>query len=451
LQKLTLQTDCRDVAPTHAARRPSLFVFYHYLYPDNVVSALHLDGLCEGMVDRGWSVTAFPSNRGCRDESLEYATQEVHKGVDLRRLWRPRLRQSSMFGRLLNALWMLVAWSSIALRPHPPDAILIGTDPILSVVIVFAWKLFRRSTAIAHWCFDLYPEAAYADGLLPRNRLTRSILEPLLRRAYASCDVIIDIGPCMRERLEHYAPVVLGEKAGAEHSRRHATIPPWALEEPPSVLDMPRLERQRIFGDARLAMLYSGSFGRAHSYDLLLELARHLRSESAALAFSVRGNREEELRSAVASADPDTICPICFVPFAPAGKLLDRLASADIHLLSLAPSWTGLVVPSKFFGVLAVGRPVLFSGSPQSAVAQWIEEHRLGWVLTRENVQSVALDLCRYVNDPDRVRDLNRRCHATYAKLFSRAASLDRMHRLFSGLVAERGTHRPTSSRRQPK
>jgi hypothetical protein len=32
-------------APTGTTQR--LFVFYHYLFPDNVVSAIHMDQLCQ--------------------------------------------------------------------------------------------------------------------------------------------------------------------------------------------------------------------------------------------------------------------------------------------------------------------------------------------------------------------------------------------------------------------
>ena len=63
-----------------------------------------------------------------------------------------------------------------------------------------------------------------------------------------------------------------------------------------------------------------------------------------------------------------------------------RLSAADIHVVTLRDEWTGTVVPSKFFGALAVGRPVLFAGSPKSAVARWIVKHRVGWVLTESSM-----------------------------------------------------------------
>lgn len=383
-----------------------------------------MDELCQGLVHRGWRVTGFPGNRGCRDESLTYAPYSMHKGVTLKRIWRPRFRQASSSGRLLNALWMLTRWSLLAFRRNPPAAIIVGTDPILSVAVSIVWKLVRPHTRVLHWAFDLYPEAAYADGLLTQNGLAGTLLEKILKRAYAACDAIIDIGPCMRRRLARY-----------QSSARQQTVVPWALEEPSAVLPVSVDERQQIFGSVRLAMLYSGSFGRAHSYEDFLTLAQALRGESAMLAFSVRGNRAEDLSTAISQMDSNTSCQVSLVAFAPQEHLLDRLASPDIHLLSLTPAWTGLVVPSKFFGALAAGRPVLYSGSPDSGIAQWISEFDLGWVLTSTNVLAVAAELLSYMADEERIRAMQQRCRDIYQTHFSREASLDQMHTLLLDLV----------------
>ena len=35
---------------------------------------------------------------------------------------------------------------------------------------------------------------------------------------------------------------------------------------------------------------------------------------------------------------------------------------ADVHLISMRPEMTGIVVPGKLYGVMAAGRPALFVG-----------------------------------------------------------------------------------------
>jgi glycosyltransferase involved in cell wall biosynthesis len=202
---------------------------------------------------------------------------------------------------------------------------------------------------------------------------------------------------------------------------RRVTLVPWALSEPNRPVPPDPSARRELFGGASLGMLYSGNFGRAHSFEEFLALARHLRGADAAICFAVRGNRADELRAAVRADDTN----VTFAGFAPESELEKRLAAADVHLVSLRPEWTGVVVPSKFFGSLAAGRPVVFAGSPDSAIAGWIQEFAVGWVLTADNVNEVASDLRALSHDPARLAELQSRCHTVYQKHFSWRAVTD--------------------------
>jgi colanic acid biosynthesis glycosyl transferase WcaI len=408
-------------------KRPKITVLYHYFHPDDVVSARHFDGLCRGLADRGWDVLVRPCNRGCRDESQAYPLTEDWQRISIQRIWRPRFRQASNLGRLLNAAWMLVAWSlPIGRRP---DVLLVGTDPILSVMVAIAWRLTRPGVKVAHWAFDLYPEAPVADGMLRADSPLVRGLRAVLRVAYGCCDLIADLGSCMRRLIDIYRP-----------RARRATLVPWALSEPDRPVPPDPIIRQELFGSAALGLLYSGNFGRAHSHEEFLALARALRGTgvpacgSPALCFAVRGNRAEELRMAVQPDDAN----VFLAGFAPECELEKRLAAADLHLVSLRPEWTGVVVPSKFFGSLAAGRPVVFAGSPDSAIASWIGEHGVGWVLTATNVPEIAADLQALAADPARLTKLQEHCHAVYQEQFSWKAVTAVWDRELRGLL-----HRP--------
>lgn len=352
-------------------------------------------------------MTALPSNRGCRDESRVYPSAEVWSGVCIQRVWRPRFRQASFLGRLANAFWMIAAWSFAALK-HKPDVLFVGTDPIFGILCAIPWKWLRPRTRIVHWCFDLHPEAAVAAGMFRANSLPVRILKPLLRKAYRNCALVGSLGPCMTARLREY-----------DENLPIKIYTPWALAEPPSVVETDVEERQEIFGDADLTLMYSGSFGNAHSYDMILALARKLRSQAGIrFAFSVRGNQVENLRKAITKEDTN----ISFPGFAPLDRLERRLSAADIHMVSLHYGYEGTVVPSKFQGAIATGRPILYSGHPDSAVAHWVQELGLGWNLTEANLDNVATDLTNLAKDPERRKRLNQTCLNVYRTRFSRAS-----------------------------
>src|SRR5262249_30238045 len=161
------------------------------------------------------------------------------------------------FGRMANALWMIGAWGLRALeRGNPrPDVVIVGTDPVLSPLVAPIWKSTRPGVAIAHWCFDLYPEAPVADGLLRDDSLAVRLIQGCCRIAYGHGDLHADVGGCMRNRMAKYQP-----------GSKQVTLVPWALVEPATPPDPDPVTRRDLFGDAALTLLYSGNFGRAHSY-----------------------------------------------------------------------------------------------------------------------------------------------------------------------------------------
>jgi hypothetical protein len=406
--------------------RPRLTALYHFFHPDDVVSARHYDGLCQGLAARGWDVTVCPSNRSCHHNGQGYALKEEWAGVHIRRVWRPSLSQESTLGRMVNAAWMIAAWGSLSWDASPPDVLLVGTDPIFSVAVGIPWRLLRRRVRIAHWCFDMYPEAMTAASFLKERSVINRVLRGLAWLAYQCCDLIADLGPCMRQRLRQY-----GE-------RDYVTLVPWALVEPAEPAQGDPEIRQQMFGETALGLLYSGNFGQAHSYQEILDLARLMRGDAVQWAFAVRGNRVKELQGDVRPDDSN----VRLLEFVPESQLQAHLGAADVHLVSLRPEWAGIVVPSKFFGSLAIGRPVIFAGPPESAVACWIREHQVGWVLTPATMAAVAGELRALSREPHRLRKLQAHCHAVYHKHFARETVLDRWDARLRQLLCASGRKR---------
>lgn len=389
------------------SRRPRIAILYHFFHPDDVVSGQLFSGLAEDLAQRGWEVEALPSNRSCHADVTYTPSRERWHEVLIKRIWRPRLKQASSKGRIFNALWMITAWSTMAFRSKKqlPDVLFVGTDPVLSILVAGVVKTLRPSVKVVHWAYDLYPEAAIADGLVrPESRLVK-LLKRMLGYSYRSCDLVADLGACMRHRLEVYG-----------HQCPKLTLPPWALVEPKQREEANPSLRRQLFGDARLTLMYSGNFGRAHEFVEFLQLARRLRDTGIVMGFSVRGNRVDELKAAITPEDTN----IRFLPFASEAELGQHLATGDIHLVSLRQNWTGIVVPSKFFGCLASGRPVIFAGEAEASLSQWIDEYQVGWKLRSDTVEAVAQSLLDIKEEPTELLAMQERCWKTYQQHFSR-------------------------------
>lgn len=416
----------KPLTPKIKGRKPRVAILYHYMYPDDVVSALHLDGLAEDLSLMGWDVEALPCNRGCRNEKQRFASSEIHNGVRYNRVWRPQFTQKSFSGRLLNSLWMILAWSKLGMRSakRRPDIIVIGTDPIFAVAAAIPLKYLLSQTKIVHWCFDLHPEAAFASGIVSQSSLVARAVRTVMRASYNRCSIIMDLGPCMQRLLRGY-----------NHKAASKELTPWALIEPRGRVEPDLTTRQNLFGNATLAVLYSGNFGEAHSFLEFLSLARALRdAPEIHFCFAVRGNKANELEAAITAEDIN----ISIAGFATPEELENRLGAADIHLASLRKEWAGIAVPSKFFGSLAIGRPVLYSGPTGSAIGQWIRKFEIGWVLSSDTRTKIAEEFRQLAKNPHAILAIQNRSQKIYKENFSRKSVTDQWHIELSKLLAEK-------------
>jgi glycosyltransferase involved in cell wall biosynthesis len=173
-----------------------------------------------------------------------------------------------------------------------------------------------------------------------------------------------------------------------------------------------------LFRNAKLGVLYSGTIGKAHQFEEFIILARMLRerNSSVSFCFAGRGNCYTDLQNMVSEQDRN----ISFAGFIEEAKLPLRLAAADMHMISLRQGWEGIVVPSKFFGSLASGRPLLYCGTPDSCIAELIQEQELGFIVEMDTVKDVADILEELSYDHEKLQRLQERCFAFYKTQFAK-------------------------------
>jgi len=381
-----------------------ILLIYHFFHPDTVISARLFSDLAEELAAAGHRVTVFTGNRLIRSEEV-LPEHELWRGVEICRFARPGFKQGSNVGRLLNSFVLQRKWlTAFKARRDDFDAVVLGTDPQFGYLMYPGLRRLAPKARLVHWCFDLYPEAVMATG----SRLMAvlgALFKPLARRAYRRVDDMVDIGECMRGRLASYG-----------HRARCATATPWALAESATVAASEGLVRRKLFGEAKLCFLYSGTVGHAHDIGPFIALARECRRRGLPVGFCFAGygNRYAAQTAQLTAADTN----ISMAGFASEEELSARLSAADFHLISLREGWEGIVVPSKFFGALAMGRPVLFSGPAASEINGWIGEYGLGYRL-EDGIIGVIEEL---LAKPELVEALKARSLAVYKEHFSRSA-----------------------------
>jgi len=99
------------------------------------------------------------------------------------------------------------------------------------------------------------------------------------------------------------------------------------------------------------------------------------------------GARHAEIQALAARLQADKVR---FLPYQPRKVLPLSLASANFHFVGLAQGLSGYVVPSRLYGILAAGRPVIVSADPDSETAQVVSAVDCGIVLPPGRPELVA-------------------------------------------------------------
>jgi len=111
---------------------------------------------------------------------------------------------------------------------------------------------------------------------------------------------------------------------------------------------------RKIRGDFRFVLLHAGNLGFYGAWATLIEAARQLAGDGIGLVFVGEGAQRAEVESLAAD-----VPNVRFLPFFPGSKLDSVLAAPDAHIITVKRGLEGVVVPSKMYGILAAGKPVV--------------------------------------------------------------------------------------------
>jgi glycosyltransferase involved in cell wall biosynthesis len=346
--------------------RPRLLVLNQYYRPGPEATAQLLADLCDALADE-FDITVV-TGRVRGDPNAGGAGRSNGREPTVVRVPSTAFDRSSVWLRAANYVTFLLGAALAGLRAPRPDVVLSMTDPpVIGAVALAVARRARRPLVVV--VQDVFPETAVELRRM-ENPLVIGLLRRAIRRYLARADVVVAIGETMRRRLE-----AKGARAG-----RLRVIPNWvdtnALGPRPR-----RNEWSAAQGlDDRFVVMHSGNLGHAQDLDALLRAATLLRDlDDLAIVLIGDGARRGELVSLARSLELDD--RVRLLPFQARAALPLSLSSADVHVVGLARGLSGYVVPSRLYGILAVGRPVLVSAEAESETAQVVERAGCGVVV----------------------------------------------------------------------
>jgi glycosyltransferase involved in cell wall biosynthesis len=188
--------------------------------------------------------------------------------------------------------------------------------------------------------------------------------------------------------------------------------------------------------DGKFVVLYSGNMGQYHYFDDVLQAAERLRDEPA-LEFVFIGDGVR--RAAIEAWVSERGLPnVRLLPYQPTQQLTHSLSAGDLHLVTLMTACTGLAVPSKSYGILAAGRPILYQGHPSGEIARLITDEGIGAVVEIGDVEGLVQSIRRYAGSPTLAQNQGQRARRLVEGPYSRAAALARYEAVLTRASATR-------------
>ncbi len=287
--------------------------------------------------------------------------------------------RTEMRRRILNYLTYVAVSVPMSLFVRC-DVVLGMTDPPFEGIVAALVALLKGKPLVYNVRGDLYPDMAMGGSIVKPGLLTK-VWEMLHRWALRRSTRVVVLGEDMHMRI-----VAKGVKADRVTVVRDGTE---ICEGSKPAVDLEVV--RAIRGDFKFVLLHAGNLGFYGAWGTLVTAARKLADEGIGLVFVGDGAQRGQIEAAAADCKN-----VRFLPFFPASKISSVLAAPDAHVVTVKRGLEGAIVPSKMYGILAAGKPIVAVAPKDTDVAKIGEERGFAVSADPDDASRVA-DVVRQI------------------------------------------------------
>ncbi len=376
-----------------------------FFWPDTVATAQFLTDLAQALAEEN-EVTVLCSGKSKNDLNSD---SELGRDIAVIRTGGFRFSHRGL-NRIASYLSYMAGtiWHGIRL-PRADIYLTLTTPPVLSA-IGSGLALLRNGRHVI-WEMDVYPDIANDLGYLKRggivDRVSGAVLDWCRHRASA----IIVLGADMKDRL--IARGIPDEKIYiAENWADGKNIHPRQLTDGPLVIE------------------YSGNLGLAHEMNTITAVIERLGNDpSYRFVFAGGGPRRRQLQT---TCRENGIHNIQFRPYCKRVDLGKNLGEGHLGLVTQRSETVGSMVPSKVYGIMAAGRPVLYIGPKGTTPSQHIQRYNCGWQIAPGDVDHLESLLLHLNKNRELIAEAGARARVAFDENFEKSIGVGRIVRVIN-------------------
>ncbi len=334
--------------------KKNLLIYAHYYYPDVASTGQILTELAEGLKDTFHTtvICTVPSYTGKIPQYYrkhKYYFENIN-GVNVLRIRVPEFRKNFTPSRIYNILSYFLSAIAATFRVERQDYIFtISQPPILGGMLGVIGKRVKKAKLIYN-IQDFNPEQVQAVDF-SHNRLLLGMMMLVDKYSCRQAKKVIVVGRDMVETLQKRF----------ESLPDYAYINNWINEK--EIFPLHKKDEQvehfkRKYGlQDKFVIMYSGNIGLYYDLLNIVKVIERFQIQSEVVfAFIGEGSVLDELRD---YREKKHLSNVVLIPYQDKSKLIYSLNAGDVHFVVNAKGIKGVSVPSKLYGVMAAGKPVL--------------------------------------------------------------------------------------------
>ncbi len=342
---------------------------------------------------------------------------EAHSNLKIIRVGSTAFPRFNMKKRVVNYLSyvLLAVMRAVFVRC---DVVLAMTDPPFEG-IVGAFVAMLKGKPYVYNIRDMYPDMAVGGSIVEPGLMVR-IWERMHRWALRRAKYVVVLGDDMKRRIEAKgidAAKLKVVRDGAEIATESSAAAPLDEE----VI-------RAIRGDFRFVLLHAGNVGFYGAWSTLLAAAKELVVDGVTFVFVGEGAQRDAL-----AAEAAGLSNVRFLPFFPGSKIPSVLAAADAHLITVKRGLEGVVVPSKIYGILAAGKPIVAVSPMETDVANLSMRQGFGVAADPDRPEELVAAVRALASDSGRVGKMGVAARES-ARDYDRVRELAKFVEIFEGI-----------------
>ncbi|MCR2045359.1 glycosyltransferase family 4 protein [Anaerosalibacter massiliensis] len=390
--------------------RKDVLILCQYFYPEYISSATLPTELAEDLVKKGLSVDVLCGYPKEFYNDKKIAKNEVYKGINIRRVKYTALDNKTKFGRIINffSFFMSVLFKLHSITKYK-CIIVYSNPPILPLIPYFASRISK--TKFIFVAFDVYPDSALILGAIKKGSIIEKIMSYINKRVYNNASKVVALGTEMKRYML--------ENNITNRSDIIEVIPNWYNGE--------KLIKQNIIFNKEFKrlretfpfiVLYSGNMGLAQDMKTILRcMDKFKNNDNVLFVFTGNGNKVEHVKNYIKD---NKIKNAKVYGFLLGEDYSDVLKMADACLVSLERGIEGIGVPSKTYGYLAAGKPVLAIMSDDTDIARKLNEYNAGGNVIQDDIEGLEELILKFINDKELLDICSKNAKRLFNDLYER-------------------------------